>query len=71
MADWSDLIGLTLEEAQRKAAQYDYKIRVTSWNGKPALTTRDYRPDRINVAVTRNPTTVEGSWRVESVSGQG
>lgn len=50
MADWSDLVGLTVGEAKAKAARYGIKaVRVIKQDGDFALGTADYRTDRVNV----------------------
>jgi len=67
MADWSDLIGLTIEEACDKVEKYDYKLRVTHYNDKAVPVFRDYQGNRVNVRVARS----RGAdpWRVSQLGG--
>lgn len=46
--DFSDLIGLTPQEAQARSG---LAIRVTMRDGRPLIVTHDYRLDRLNVSV--------------------
>lgn len=71
MADWSDLIGKPLEVAKTRAQTYGHTLRVTEWNGQPAVATRDYVDDRINVSVERDPNVVEALWIVSKINGRG
>jgi len=71
MADWSDLVGMTLDEAIDRAEKYKHKIRVLRWNKSDGVATADYREDRVNVEVERHPTIVDGAWKVTKVRGIG
>jgi hypothetical protein len=46
-----DLLGKSIEEAGRFVERSGYVIRMTRKNGQPLIITRDYRTNRINVAV--------------------
>jgi hypothetical protein len=67
MADWSDMIGLTLDEALNKVERYDHKLRVTHYNGEPVPVFRDYQGDRVNVWVGRE--NGGDPWRVTKLGG--
>lgn len=67
MADWSDLIGLTLDAAIDRVENYDHKLRVTHYNDDPVPVFRDFKGNRVNVRVGRS----NGSdpWRVTKLGG--
>lgn len=67
MADWSDLMGLTIQQAADKVEKYDYKLRVTHYNENPVAVFRDYRGNRINVWIGRKH--AYENWRVTKVTG--
>jgi hypothetical protein len=63
VADWSDFVGLTVDEAKAKAAKYGIKaVRVVSQDGEFAIGTSDYRTDRLNVETRAH----EGVQRIVS-----
>lgn len=46
-----DLVGLKEKKAKKKANKAGYHLRVIERDGLPCVITRDYRTDRLNVAV--------------------
>jgi len=52
-----DLIGQTLKAASDFVADFGYILRVIQKNGSPCVLTRDYRLDRINVAIENDEIT--------------
>ena len=46
------LVGLTQAQAEEAAADHGWTIRVIRLDGQDRPMTMDYRPDRVNVAVT-------------------
>lgn len=60
-ANYDDCIRLTVKEAQELFP--DVKFRITNKDGKPVLTTRDYKFNRVNVSVQDN--------RIVGVNGRG
>ncbi len=72
MADWSDLIGLSLEAAQKRAEKYGHTVVVVRYNDRPATTTRDYIETRIRIAVQREEqAAVDAPWIVSEIRGKG
>lgn len=49
--DLSALIGMDATDASDLSKQFGYRFRITSSDGVPRVVTRDFRPDRVNVAV--------------------
>lgn len=49
-----NLIGLTTEEAVTFCEQHNLIYRLSKYNGKPLVLTRDYKTDRVNVEVENN-----------------
>lgn len=47
----ADFIGLTLDEVKALAKQHDLKYRVVEVDGVGRAVTRDYRPERFNLAI--------------------
>lgn len=45
------LLGLSVAQAEARAAKRDYTVRVVSVNGQSRPMTMDYRPDRLNLYV--------------------
>ena len=71
MADWSDLVGLSLEAAQKRAEKYGHIVRAMRYNDQPAIVTADYKTDRIGVCVEREPEAIDAPWIVTKVWGIG
>ncbi len=49
--DLTALVGLTVEEARRRAETHGYQFRVLIEDGESPFVTADYRIDRVNVEV--------------------
>ena len=45
-----DLVGKKVKKAKKLSNKAGLHLRVVSRDGKPLITTRDYRVDRLNVA---------------------
>mgnify|MGYP001590776000 CR=1 FL=1 len=45
------IIGFSLESAIKSINYSNLRYRITSIDGKPGVTTRDYRTDRINLTI--------------------
>lgn len=50
-------MGLSPEEAQQLAQKHKLKCRIVEVDGKPRMTTRDYRPERLNFTTTKGKVT--------------
>lgn len=46
-----ELVGLSVDEATKVAAEHGWTVRVVVLDGEPQIVTDDYSPDRINVGV--------------------
>lgn len=49
--DAEELEGLSLQEAEKQAGEFDCSVRVIERDGEPLPATLDYNPQRINVSV--------------------
>ena len=49
--DLTALVGLTVEEARRRAEARGYQFRVLIEDGRSSYATADFRTDRVNVEV--------------------
>lgn len=71
MADWSDLIGMKLDDAITYANEhFGYKVRVNKWNQSAGIGTADHREDRINVDCVRHPPETP-DWIIGKINGVG
>lgn len=70
MADWSSLLGQTLDAAIIEAGNYGFKIRVNKWNNSDGIGTADHRENRINVDCVRHPPETP-DWIVGKINGVG
>ncbi len=67
IAMFEGLVGLPIDEFTAQAEALGATVRVTEIDGEPQMATRDYRPNRVNVAVT----TTDGVQVVTAIESLG